>query len=171
MVCAAPHGASVGAVRSARYAALNLAKLPLLVRSRAVVCAAAYRVSRGCSSARSRSTVGSGPTQPMRDGGAPGARDMLVAAELNMAVGWAQDGAVQDQIDATVESEVGRARSRLARGESLAACEDCGEPIPEARRRAVPGVRRCVQCQVEVDQLETAHSLYNRRGNKDSQLR
>jgi RNA polymerase-binding transcription factor DksA len=47
-----------------------------------------------------------------------------------MAVGWAQDGAVQDQIDATVDSAVKRARSRLAQGESLLACEECGEPIP-----------------------------------------
>jgi phage/conjugal plasmid C-4 type zinc finger TraR family protein len=26
-------------------------------------------------------------------------------------------------------------------------CIDCGEEIPEARRRAVPGCRRCVDCQ------------------------
>ena len=25
-------------------------------------------------------------------------------------------------------------------------CEGCGEPIPAARRRAVPGVRLCVPC-------------------------
>lgn len=25
-------------------------------------------------------------------------------------------------------------------------CESCGEPIPEARRRAVPGVELCVAC-------------------------
>ena len=61
-----------------------------------------------------------------------------------MAVGWAQDGAVQDQIDATVDSAVKRARSRLAQGESSLTCEECGEPIPEARRQALPGVRRCV---------------------------
>jgi phage/conjugal plasmid C-4 type zinc finger TraR family protein len=88
-----------------------------------------------------------------------------------MAVGWARDGAVQDQIDATVESEVSRARSRLARGESLRYCEDCEEEIPEARRQAVPGVRRCVRCQAEDDQQHRAQSLYNRRGSKDSQLK
>jgi hypothetical protein len=33
----------------------------------------------------------------------------------SMAVGWAQDGAVQDQIDATVDSEVARARSLTVR--------------------------------------------------------
>lgn len=88
-----------------------------------------------------------------------------------MAVGWARDGAVQEQIDATVESEVSRARSRLTKGESLRQCEDCGEEIPEARRRAVPGVRRCVHCQAEADKLDVERSQYNRRGNKDSQLK
>jgi phage/conjugal plasmid C-4 type zinc finger TraR family protein len=88
-----------------------------------------------------------------------------------MAVGWAQDGAVQDQIDATVDSAVKRARSRLAQGESLLACEECGEPIPEARRQALPGVRRCVPCQSEADLLDVRQSLYNRRGSKDSQLK
>jgi phage/conjugal plasmid C-4 type zinc finger TraR family protein len=88
-----------------------------------------------------------------------------------MAVGWAQDGAVQDQIDATVDSAVKRARSRLAQGESLLACEECGEAIPEARRQALPGVRRCVPCQSEADRLDVHQSLYNRRGSKDSQLR
>jgi phage/conjugal plasmid C-4 type zinc finger TraR family protein len=88
-----------------------------------------------------------------------------------MAVGWAGDGAVQDQIDATVESEVARARSRLTSGESLPSCEDCGEKIPEARRRAVPGVRRCVGCQTEADKLSVERGPYNRRGNKDSQLK
>jgi phage/conjugal plasmid C-4 type zinc finger TraR family protein len=88
-----------------------------------------------------------------------------------MAVGWARDGAVQEQIDATVAGEVARARSRLSRGESLERCEDCEEEIPEARRLAVPGVRRCVRCQEEADREDRRVELYNRRGSKDSQLR
>lgn len=64
-----------------------------------------------------------------------------------MASGWANDGAVQDQIDSTVEDAVARARRDLPRGESLAFCEMCDEPIPEARRKAIPGVRLCVNCQ------------------------
>lgn len=31
-------------------------------------------------------------------------------------------------------------------------CEDCGEEIPEARRRAVPGCARCVRCQTEFEE-------------------
>jgi len=88
-----------------------------------------------------------------------------------MAGGWARDGAVQDQIDASVEDAVARARSRLPKGKSLEHCEDCGEEIPEARRLAVPGVRRCVACQSEADAERIEHGLYNRRGSKGSQLK
>lgn len=88
-----------------------------------------------------------------------------------MAVGWARDGAVQEQIDANVDDAVERARSALPRGESLGYCEDCGAGIPAARRQAVPGVRRCVACQSLVDEEAGGHSGYNRRGSKDSQLR
>ncbi len=31
--------------------------------------------------------------------------------------------------------------------ESPLQCIDCDEPIPEARRKAVPGCRRCIGCQ------------------------
>ena len=41
-----------------------------------------------------------------------------------MAVGWSRDGAVQEQIDATVESGVQLAKSRLPDGESLTHCEE-----------------------------------------------
>ncbi len=87
-----------------------------------------------------------------------------------MAVGWAPDGSVQEQIEASVDDAVARARKAL-RGESLTHCEDCGEAISEARRQAVPGVRRCVACQSEADRRYVDHSLYNRRGSKDSQLK
>ncbi|HZF99023.1 MAG TPA: DksA/TraR family C4-type zinc finger protein [Pseudoxanthomonas sp.] len=88
-----------------------------------------------------------------------------------MATGWAGDGAVQEQIGATVEDAIKRARSRLGRGPSLAACEECDAPIPQARRAAVSGVRLCVQCQQTQDDARDNVSGYNRRGSKDSQLR
>ncbi len=88
-----------------------------------------------------------------------------------MAGGWSRDGAVQDQIDASVEDAVELARSRLPRGESLLRCEACDTEIPEARRQAVPGVRLCVRCQSELDQQQDSQNSYNRRGSKDSQLR
>ncbi len=88
-----------------------------------------------------------------------------------MAGGWAKDGAVQEQIDATVEDAVKRARAKLAAGPSRRECEECGEPIPEARREAIPGVRFCVSCQADMDEEERANAGFNRRGSKDSQLR
>ena len=88
-----------------------------------------------------------------------------------MAGGWARDGAVQEQVDASLEGAVERARSRLPNGESLLQCEDCGAEIPEGRRKALPGVRHCVECQSERDRYDTTHAGYNRRANKDSQLR
>ena len=88
-----------------------------------------------------------------------------------MAVGWSRDGAVQEQIDATVESAVQLARSRLPDGESLTHCEECEVAIPEARRKAMPGVRYCVRCQSEIEKRQKAVTLYNRSGSKDSQLK
>ena len=87
-----------------------------------------------------------------------------------MATGWAGDGAVQDQIDATVNDAVQRARQQLRKGPGLSHCEECDALIPEARRKAVPGVRLCVACQAEHDEARSA-DIYNRRGSKDSQLR
>ena len=88
-----------------------------------------------------------------------------------MATGWAGDGAVQDQSDATVDDAHKRARSQLGKGPGLTHCEECEAPIPEARRKAVPGVRLCVACQDALDREQHAASGYNRRGSKDSQLR
>ncbi|QIB65867.1 DksA/TraR family C4-type zinc finger protein [Kineobactrum salinum] len=88
-----------------------------------------------------------------------------------MAGGFAKDGAVQEQIDASLEDEVKRARSRLPQGESAFKCEECGTAIPEPRRKAIPGIRRCVPCQENIDQDQVLYAGYNRRGSKDSQLR
>jgi phage/conjugal plasmid C-4 type zinc finger TraR family protein len=88
-----------------------------------------------------------------------------------MATGWAGDGAVQDQIDATIDDAVKRARAGLPKGASRMRCEACDARIPPARRKAVPGVRLCVACQEERDRDAVATSGYNRRGSKDSQLR
>lgn len=88
-----------------------------------------------------------------------------------MAGGWAKDGAVQDQIDASVEDAVERARRELAGGESLSECEECGAGMPEARRKALPGVRRCIACQEEAEARRVNTGAMNRRASKDSLLR
>ena len=88
-----------------------------------------------------------------------------------MAGGFAKDGAVQDQIDATVEDAIKHARGQMPSGESLKKCEECDAVIPEPRRKAVPGVRLCIECQSELDKENKKSSGYNRRVSKYSQLR
>lgn len=88
-----------------------------------------------------------------------------------MAGGWIKDGSVQEQIDASVEDAVQRIKEQIPQGESRVDCEDCGVLIPEARRKAVPGVRFCIACQSADDRAQKHFNGYNRRGSKDSQLR
>lgn len=89
-----------------------------------------------------------------------------------MAGGWARDGAVQEQIDASINDELARLKSRKAPvGESLTHCAECEEPIPEKRRSAIPGVKLCIDCQQDRDSTYHARGGINRRGSKDSQLK
>jgi len=88
-----------------------------------------------------------------------------------MAGGWSRDGAVQDQIDASVDDAVRQARGKLPSGNSAAKCDECDASIPKRRRQAIPGVRLCVSCQQLFDEANEMESGFNRRGSKDSQLR
>ena len=89
-----------------------------------------------------------------------------------MANGWARDGAVSEQIEASIEDELTRLRSRPApQGESLLYCAECEEEIPEKRRIALPGVKLCIDCMQERDSRQSARGGINRRGSKDSQLK
>lgn len=91
-----------------------------------------------------------------------------------MAGGWARDDAVNDQIEVSTQEAIARMRQRLAAGdpgESARHCVECDEPIPEARRLAVPGVQLCVGCQTGRDRARPRAGGINRRGSKDSQLR
>lgn len=89
-----------------------------------------------------------------------------------MAGGWARDGAVSEQIEASISDELARLKARRGpQGESLTHCAECEEPIPEARRAAIPGVKLCIDCQQERDSAFQARGGINRRGSKDSQLK
>ena len=89
-----------------------------------------------------------------------------------MAGGWARDGAVNEQIEASIADELKRMQAhRAPRGESLSHCAECDEPIPEARRVAIPGVKLCIDCQRARDTRPVARGGINRRGSKDSQLK
>ena len=88
-----------------------------------------------------------------------------------MAGGFAKDGAVQDQIDASTQDAIDRAKRNLPKGFSRTKCEECGEKIPVARQKVLKGVRLCVSCQEEVDREEITSLTINRRANKNNQLR
>ena len=47
------------------------------------------------------------------------------------------------------EESLDRARAARPDGPSRETCAECGDPIPVARQRAVPGVRLCIHCQKE----------------------
>jgi phage/conjugal plasmid C-4 type zinc finger TraR family protein len=90
-----------------------------------------------------------------------------------MAGGWARDGAVNEQIDASIEDELTRMKLKARRpsAPSRSHCAECEEPIPEARRHAISGVQLCVECQAERDAAPVRRGGINRRGSKDSQLK
>lgn len=92
-----------------------------------------------------------------------------------MASGWASDDAVSEQIESSINDAIAQAKQQLnlnTNQQSAEFCEECGEPIPEGRRKALLGVRFCINCQERFDkEQEKVLNLYNRRGSKDSQLR
>ncbi len=89
-----------------------------------------------------------------------------------MAGGWARDGAVSEQIEASISDELARMQvQKRPVGESLTHCAECEEPIPEKRRLALPGVKLCLDCQQERDSSFKTRGGINRRGSKDSQLK
>ena len=89
-----------------------------------------------------------------------------------MANGFTKDGGVQEQIDATIDDAIVRARSKLHHQlNTTEYCIECGEQIPLGRCQALPGVELCIQCQSEKDDNEKALNLFNRRVSKYSQLR
>ncbi|MBJ3762452.1 DksA/TraR family C4-type zinc finger protein [Maribius pontilimi] len=90
-----------------------------------------------------------------------------------MAGGWARDGAVNEQIEASIEDELKRLKAAQSRqrAESRTHCAECDEPISEKRRAAISGVQLCIDCQQDRDGAFRARGGINRRGSKDSQLK
>jgi phage/conjugal plasmid C-4 type zinc finger TraR family protein len=64
-------------------------------------------------------------------------------------IGDASMHAQQAAID-SVDNLVDEARAELYTGPSLTHCDDCGDKIPEARRKAIP-CTRCISCQEAYD--------------------
>ncbi len=55
-----------------------------------------------------------------------------------MSGGFAKDGAAQEQIDASLQDEVNRARSRLPQGDSALECDECGATLTFGRSWILP---------------------------------
>ena len=45
-------------------------------------------------------------------------------------------------------------RASASPQQSAFGCQRCGQPIPEARRQAVPGVQTCIDCQTTIEQQQ-----------------
>ena len=90
-----------------------------------------------------------------------------------MASGWANDDAVNEQINSTITVErcVPALGVKFRAAKAWMNVKSAVPPIPQARREAIPGVRLCIHCQQEKDLQKPAYTGYNRRGSKDSQLR
>ncbi len=63
-----------------------------------------------------------------------------------MAVGWGAADGFQEQIEQTLQERMLKARLGLL-GKGKSECEDCGDEIPVARRKAYPAAVRCINCQ------------------------
>ena len=63
-----------------------------------------------------------------------------------MASGWGPAEGVNDQIEQTI-TDRRNANAKSLEQPGQAECEDCGEDIPEDRRKAVPSAIRCIRCQ------------------------
>lgn len=58
---------------------------------------------------------------------------------------------VQESNEEFLDILLAEQQRAMPRGESATHCEECEEPIPQARRRAMPGCRRCIDCQISYE--------------------
>ncbi len=72
-----------------------------------------------------------------------------------MATGWAHEGAVQEQIDATVKDAVERAQKPAALRSWPFALRQLQRGNPRRAREAIPGVRLCIACQEITDKEQS----------------
>ncbi len=64
-----------------------------------------------------------------------------------MSSAWAGGtDAIIERMDKMTELFLAENRKKIYSGESAEFCEECGEPIPESRRKAI-ACRYCLKCQ------------------------
>ncbi|MCQ8181723.1 TraR/DksA C4-type zinc finger protein [Methylomonas sp. SURF-1] len=69
-----------------------------------------------------------------------------------MSTAWAGGAdAIAERMEKMTELFVAETRKAIYTGESASDCEECGEPIPEARRAAIP-CKYCLPCQTSLEQ-------------------
>ena len=69
-----------------------------------------------------------------------------------MSTAWAGGtDAIIERMDEMTALFLAEKRKALYQGESATHCEECGEPIPEARRQAI-ACRYCLSCQTQLEQ-------------------
>ncbi|WKJ88575.1 TraR/DksA C4-type zinc finger protein [Methylomonas montana] len=69
-----------------------------------------------------------------------------------MSTAWAGGtDAIIERMDQMTELFVAETRKAIYTGESASHCEECGEPIPEARRKAI-ACKYCLPCQTQLEQ-------------------
>lgn len=68
-----------------------------------------------------------------------------------MSTAWAGGtDAIAERMEKMTELFVAETRKAIYSGESASHCEECGEPIPEARRKAI-ACQYCLPCQTRLE--------------------
>ena len=66
-----------------------------------------------------------------------------------MSTAWAGGtDAIVERMEQMTHLFIEEQRKAMYSGESATHCEECGEPIPESRRKAIP-CKLCLPCQTE----------------------
>lgn len=60
-----------------------------------------------------------------------------------------------------IKSAIAKAQSARSSGDSCTHCEECGEPIPETRRKAIAGCKMCIVCQTEQEAVYDQYATWN----------
>ena len=69
-----------------------------------------------------------------------------------MSIAWAGGtDAIVERMDKMTDLFVAETRKSIYTGKSATHCEECGEPIPEARRKAI-ACQYCLPCQTQLEQ-------------------
>jgi len=68
-----------------------------------------------------------------------------------MSTAWAGGtDAIMERMEQMTALFVEETRKSMYTGESATHCEECGEPIPESRRKAIP-CQYCLACQTALE--------------------